>query len=246
MGDNEISEIAKDLLEVVDQTKGIVTKGKVFKMVHRGHKDVMNQKEISTKKGKKLYQYLLAIAERDESKMTLEFISNLTRDHIRYMNKWMYRGNPPNNYNYEFSVFEPETIKEWISKLQKNNGGKLEKDKFVNTYLHAGGTLPFAERIWKKLAADAQVVTDVTKTIEKALQLYHEYPQDEDEEVNGEEEENVAITTPTDESRVSQPNKHGDDDDENYEDDEEDELIEKYKKVSGEGSDGNIELKEEL
>ena len=203
MGNAEIKTIRKHLVWLLDEEKGYITKRSCYRVVYAGHERGAKNKDLILQKAKKLFAYLIGLAGGSKHNMTREFIEGISRAQIRPLYKWLFPIEPAHSYDHEYSVFPPEMIKERIDAIKKENNGNIEKYIFIYNYQQMGGTLEFAENFWSKLAGDQEVIQDVSKTIDHALEKYELYRRDDPEALKVGED--ATITTP--QGHKSQPKK---------------------------------------
>ena len=179
---------------IVDKKTGYITKKGTYKFVKYHHgDDVSNNTLLFAKKAKALYYYFLEIADGVEQNMNQSFVESLTRDQVRKTYHWVFRIEPSNSYEHEYSYFTPEELSDLVDTLFQNNGDTIQKQVFLDEYYKAGGTEKVALEFWHNLAGDADEVTDASKNMEKALKKY-EYYRRENADTDDEGEDSVNIT----------------------------------------------------
>ena len=201
--EGEIEGIREQLVWLLDEEKGYITKRNCYRVVYGGHERGAKNKELILQKAKKLFAYLIGLAGGSKRNMTREFIEGISRAQIRPLHKWLLPVDPSSSYDYEYSVFLPEMIKARIDAIKMENNGNIEKNLFIYNYQEMGGTLEFADTFWSKLAGDQEVIQDVSKTIDYALEKYELYRLDDPEALKADED--ATIITP--QGHKSQPKK---------------------------------------
>ena len=207
MGNSEIEAVREELAPLLDEEKGYITKRHCYRAVYGGHESGAKNKDLILQKAKKLYGYLIGLAGGSKQNMTREFIEGISRAQVRPLYKWLFPIEPANSYDHEYSVFLPETIKERIDAIKKENNGNIEKNIFIYNYQQMGGTLEFAENFWSKLAVDQEVIQDVSKTIDHALEKYELYRRNDPELLKAGED--ATIITPQGHKSQSKKMKGG-------------------------------------
>ena len=203
MGNSEIEGIREELDLLLDEEKGYITKRNCYRLVYTGHQSGAKNKDLMLQKAKNMFAYLVSLAGGSKQNVTMEFIEGISRAQIRPLYKWLYPIEPANSYDHEYSVFLPEMIKERIHAIKMKNNGNIEKNIFIYNYQQMGGTLEFAENFWSKLAGDQEVIQDVSKTIDIALEKYELYRRNDPEALKADED--AIIITP--QGHKSQPKK---------------------------------------
>ena len=203
MGNSEIEVIREQLVWLLDEEKGYITKRNCYRVVYGGHARGAKNKDLILQKTKKMFAYLIGLAGGSKRNMTREFIEGISRAQIRPLYKWLFPIIPASSYDHEYSFFLPEMIKERIDAIKMENNGNIEKNIFIYNYQEMGGTLEFADTFWSKLAGDQEVIQDVSKTIDHALEKYELYRRDDPEALHADED--ATIITP--QGHISQPKK---------------------------------------
>ena len=205
MGNGEISEMKDLLFRTIDKKKAVITKKKIYALVHHIHSGGAKNEVLWAKKSKSMYEYLLKIANGKHEIMTRSFIESLTRDNIRDMVYWIFPVEPANSYEHEYSYILPEQILHIIDETLKANNGKLVKEVFLKSYQGLGGTIKFAEDLWEKVAGDKDTTDENEFTNEKlqlAIQKYEYYRREDPYEEHHDDE---TIETP--QGHKTQPKK---------------------------------------
>lgn len=202
MGGNELESVRETLKGLISTKLGYITKKQTYKMVYATHSSGFINKHLIMEKAKQLYVHLSNIVGENKKTMTSEFINNLPRDQIRPIYDLLFPIEPANTYNHEYSVFVPEELHDIIGRLQEQNNGVIKKQDFIKEYLEAGGTIKFAEDFWQRLASTEESITDVSKTLEHALEKYEYYRRDNPEDESSDDD---VIITP--QGHKSQPKK---------------------------------------
>jgi len=202
MGGNELDSVRETLKGLVSSKLGYITKKQTYRVVYTTHSSGFINKHLILEKAKQLYVHLLKSAGENKETMTSEFINNLSHDQIRPVYDWLFPIEPANTYNHEYSIFVPEELRDIIGRLQEQNGGVIKKQDFITEYLEDGGTIKFAEDFWQRLAGTEESITDVSKTLEHALEKYEYYRRDNPEDEGSDDD---VIITP--QGHKSQPKK---------------------------------------
>lgn len=204
MGGSELESVRENMKELINEELRYITKKLSYRLVYSSHSTGYINKQLILEKAKNLYFHLFKAAGEKKEAMTEEFIDNLPRDQIRPLYDFMFPIEPAMSYNHEYSVFLPEELVDTVEGLQSQNAGVLNKQDFLTRYLEMGGTLAFAEDFWQRLAGTEESITDVSKTIEHAVEKYVYYRRDKPEDERESNEDDVIITP---QGHKSQPKK---------------------------------------